>query len=147
MIPTPVFLSNPNINQSTFHPCHHPIFYCNNTLMMISLSHMRQSEWWNIQLTHWIWHRPLSHQPHPLIPPSQTNIQEETKSWKKIEPSTNHSALPWPMYTKPKAMRGRLETHMGGSEKINLAKKQENNRKKVVSYSLDLQTRTQHLER
>ena len=37
-------------------------------------------------------------------------------------------------------MRGRLETHMGGSEKINLAKKQENNRKKVVSYSLDLQT-------
>ena len=76
-------------------------------------------ESWNNQLTLGIWCGPLSqhplpsarHQPHLLIPSAQTINQEKGKeSRNEIQLPTNHIALPWPMYTEPRAKGGRLGT-------------------------------------
>ena len=51
------------------------------------------------------------HQLHLLIPSAQTINQKKNKEPRnEIQVQTNRIVLPWPMYTQPRAKRGRLGT-------------------------------------
>ena len=51
---------------------------------------------------------PARHQPHHLIPSTQTINQEEAHNPEKYQFQTNRIILPWPTYAESRAKRGRL---------------------------------------
>ena len=114
---------NPDLNQPPPNLCHPPILYNNNTMDTEFVAEMRLmwkcNKWWIIHLTLEILCGPLSQDPlpparnqsHLLIPSTQKINQKKPKEPRnEIQLSKNGIVLPWPMFTKPRAKRGRLGT-------------------------------------
>ena len=112
-----------------------------------------------IQLLLGIWCRPFSqhplpparHQPHSLTPYPQKSSKKKQEIWKKRS-NSQQIKLYYCLglcIQSPELRQVDLDlSHKRGSEKINrLRPRRKNKRKQVVSFSLDSETRIQHLER